>query len=177
MNPVEELRHLFDGSTPEDKVEGFCLIEFNVNCQQDADKVLQNCREVFGLVLQQSEKNWLSEAEWYKLLPQWFIKRCSPEMTVEEEEKYLSRWHSLSEEEQVRQTEEEFWSVMEWVSWFEPSNEPHDQRYWYWWDAFVRSPNLLLVVVEVIDVPFPWGSFDWLMKASGAIKVEEATRF
>jgi hypothetical protein len=173
MKPAKELQHLLAGSTSEDKVEGASIVLFNVYCQYNASKVLQNCREVLEVVLQQYEKSWPSETEWYKILPEWFIANCSPEKTIEEEE-YLVRWRTLSRQEQIIEEEKKAWSVMEWVSWFEFDDELQDQRYWFWWDALIKSPELLLVAVEVVDVPFPSESLDWLMRASGAIKVEEA---
>lgn len=59
---------------------------------------------------------------------------------------------------------------MDWISWF----DPNDTRYWFWWDAFVKEENLLLVAIEVVDIPFPSGSLEWLLRASGAIKIEES---
>jgi len=177
MQPEEELKHLWSGSGQDDTVEGVGLIlPFQVHCQGNADLVLKNCCEVLGIVIQQHNINWLSEEEWRKKLPGWFIKACAPERTLEEEEENLIRWHKLSSEEQQCQDEEEKWSVMEWISWFEPSNDPFNQRTWFWWDAFIKNPDLLLVFIEVVDIPVPWGSLSWLLRASGALKVEEAER-
>ena len=173
MKPADELRHLFTKPSPEDKVEGAGLILFNVHCSGNANQVHQNSREVLAVVLSQYEKNWPSENEWLQLLPKWFVERCAPERTIEEEEENLAKWRTLSREEQIRETEEELWSVMDWISWLDPS----DERYWFWWDAFVKDANLLLVAVEVVDVPFPSGSLEWLLRASGAIKIEEAKDF
>jgi hypothetical protein len=136
-------------------VEGAALLLFKVHCQDNADAVLQNCREILGIVLQQYERGWLSEEEWRKKLPNWFVETCAPERTELEEEEYLIRWRMLSQEEQQHQEEEEKWSVMDWISWFEPSDDPFNQRTWFWWDAFVREPNLLLVAIEVVDLPIP----------------------
>ncbi|HAZ45733.1 MAG TPA: hypothetical protein DDW76_36525 [Cyanobacteria bacterium UBA11369] len=174
MKPVDELRHLFAAPSSEDEVEGAGIILFNVYCPGNANEVLQNCREVLAVVLQQYEKNWPSDDEWQELLPKWFVERCAPERTIEEEEENLAKWRTLSREEQIREIEEELWSVMDWISWFEPSDDPFEQRCWFWWDAFVKDPNLLLIAVEVVDVPFPFGSLEWLIRASGAIKLEEA---
>ncbi len=174
MKPAKELQHLLAGPTLDDKVEGAGIIIFNVHCLDNANKVLQNCREVLEIVLQQYDKFWPSETEWNQILPEWFIANCSPEKTIEEEEEEVARWRTLSRQEQIIEEEKKAWSVMEWVSWFEPSDELQDGRYWFWWDAFIKSSKLLLVAVEVVDVPFPSGSLDWLMRASGAIRVEEA---
>lgn len=176
MKPEGELKHLWSGSRQDDKVEGVGLLLFQVHCQGNAEMVLKNCREVLGIVVQQYKMNWLSEEEWRNKLPGWFIKTCSPERTLEEYEENLIRWHEISSEEQQRQEEEEKWSVMEWISWFEPSDDPFNQRTWFWWDAFIKEPDILLVVIEVVDIPVPLGSLIWLLRASGALKVEEAEK-
>ncbi|MDY7012040.1 MAG: hypothetical protein SVX43_00335 [Cyanobacteriota bacterium] len=168
MKPADELRHLLGSVNPEERVEGF-LIVFKARCNGNAKQVLQNCREVLSVVLRQYGKPWPSEDEWLDLLPQWFIRRCAPERTLEEEEQDLSRWRTLSREEQLQELENEQWSVMEWIGWF----DLYEPRYWFWWDAVVKCPNLLLVAVELVDFTFPTGSLEWLLKASGAIEVEE----
>ncbi|GAA6614256.1 hypothetical protein [Scytonema sp. NUACC26] len=174
MKPKDELRHLQFGALQDDTVEGVALLLFKVHCRGNASVVLQNCREILGIVLQQYETVWLSEDEWRKKLPDWFVKTCAPERTLEEEEEDLIRWHTLSHKQQQIQEEEEKWSVMDWISWFESSDDPFNQRTWFWWDAFVWEPDLLLVVIEVVDLPVPVGSMVWLLRASGALKVEEA---
>jgi hypothetical protein len=174
MKPTKEIQHLLTGPASNDKVEGAGIILLNVYCQDNAHKVLQNCREVLEIILRQYDNPWPSETEWYNLLPKWFVERCASEKTIEEEEEYLAKWRTLSRQEQIIEEEEKAWSVMEWIGWFEPDDELNNQRYWFWWDAFVKSSKLLLVAVEVVDVPFPAGSLDWLMRASGAIKIEEA---
>ena len=176
MKPKEELRHLWSGARQDDMVEGVGLLVFKVHCHDNADVVLKNCREVLGIVLQQYETIWLSEEEWRNKLPGWFIKTCAPERTLEEEEEYLLRWRALSNEERQRLAEEEKWSVMDWISWFEPSDDLFNERTWFWWDAFIKEPNLLVIVIEVVDIPFPLGSLIWLLRASGALKVEEVEK-
>ncbi|HBE18645.1 MAG TPA: hypothetical protein DEG17_19880 [Cyanobacteria bacterium UBA11149] len=168
MKPTDELRHLFSGEYPEERGEDFAIIWFNVICPGNADRVLKNCREVLAIVLRQYEKNWLSENEWREVLPRWFVESCAPECREEDYEENLANWQTLSREEQIREIEEELWSMMEWISWFDPA----DERYWFWWDAVVKDPNLLLVTVEVVDCIYPSGSLAWLLRASGAIKVE-----
>lgn len=173
MKPTEELRHLINGVNPDDRVDGAGIILLEVHCDGNAEQVLQRCRQAFELVLHYTQENWPSEDTWYKLLPEWFISVCAPEKTQEEEEKYLAEWRKLSREEQILE-EESSWSVMEWVSWFEPTDSSHNQRDWFWWDAFIKSPNSLFVAIEVVDIPFPSGSLYWLLKSSGAVSVTEA---
>jgi hypothetical protein len=58
--------------------------------------------------------------------------------------------------------------VSAFVHWFRPG-----ERYWYWWDAEVKDTNTIHIKVIVQDEPFPWGSLDWLLRAAGALSVEE----
>ncbi len=176
MKPEDELRHLWSGASQDDMVQGSGLLLFKVHCQGNADVVLKNSREALGIVLQQYKTIWPSEQDWKKKLPSWFVTTCAPERTESEEEEYLIAWRTLSSEEQQYQEEEEKWSVMDWISWFEPSDDPFHQRTWFWWDAFIKEPDLLLVIIEVIDFPVPVGSLIWLLRASGGLKVEEAEK-
>jgi hypothetical protein len=176
MKPDEELRHLLNGSNAEDNLDELGIFMYKVNCNNNSRLILQRCQEVMQLIIRFQIEKWPSEEEWYKLLPKWFISACAPEKTPEEEAEYLERWRQLSTKEQVLLEEESSWSVMEWVSWFEPSDNPCDQRYWFWWDAFITDPSTLLVAIAVVDIPFPSESLFWLLKASGAIKIEEANQ-
>ncbi|MGB3532109.1 MAG: hypothetical protein WBA13_01185 [Microcoleaceae cyanobacterium] len=172
MTPEEELRHLWYGSSQEDVVQSFgLLLSLQANCQGNADVVLSNCREVLEIVIKQYKMDWLSEEEWRRKLPDWFVANCAPERTLAEEEEYLIKWRKLSSEQQQRQAQEEKWSMMDWVSWFEPSDDVFNQRTWFWWDAFIKEPNILTVIVEVVDLPVPLGSLIWLLRASGATTV------
>ena len=173
MKPESELKHLLNGAEEDDILEGFALLSFQAYCPGNADAVLNNCREVLGIVIQQYKKNWLSEAEWRNKLPDWFLKNCAPEETWEEVKQRIARWRKLSSEEQQREYEEEKWSMMDWISWFEPTEDPFYPRTWFWWDAVIKEPDILIVVVEVVDFTVPVGSLVWLLRASGALKVEE----
>lgn len=173
MKPGKELRHLLDGLNPDEKSEGFHLFSFNVYCQDNAEEVLRNCQEVLEIILRQcAKKTWLSKIEWYQILPDWFVSNCAPEKSIQEEEENNPRLQTLSVEERLIELQNEAWSVMDFVSWFETDENGSDERYWYWWDGFIQSPKLLVVSVEIIDFPFPSGCLLWLFKASGAIKVE-----
>jgi hypothetical protein len=175
MKPDEELRHLFKGSNSKDTLDELGIVLFKANCNHDASLVLQKCKDVMQLIISYQLEEWPSEDEWYKLLPNWFVSICSSEKTPEEDEEYLKRWRQLSANEQMLLEEESSWSVMEWVNWFEPSDDPRDQRYWFWWDAFIQDPDTLLLAIAVMDIPFPSGTLFWLLKASGAINITETS--
>ncbi|NEZ61837.1 hypothetical protein D0962_03450 [Leptolyngbyaceae cyanobacterium CCMR0082] len=172
MLPKLELRHLQKGPSESDLPEGIGLILFDVHCPNNANDVLHRAQTALSIVLQQQGKNWPKESEWFQLMPNWFIEQCADERNEEEERIVEEEWRGLSSEEQMLKEKEEAWTLMEWISWFEPSEEPSETRYWFWWDGLVRDPSLLSVAVEVTDIPFPWGSLDWLLRASGAIEVE-----
>ena len=173
MKNTEELRHLLNGVNQEDYVNGAGIVLFEAKCDNNAEQVLEKIKEVFQTILSYDQRSWPSDDEWYKFLPSWFVSVCASEKTLEEDEEYLAKWRALSREDQILE-EEMSWSVIEWVSWFEPTDNSDEQRYWFWWDAFIKSPNALLISVEVIDIPFPSGSLFWLLKASGAIDIIEA---
>ena len=172
MKPDEELRHLIDGSNSADVLNNPDIMIFKISCTNNAQLVLQKCKEIMQLILYHQTENWPSEEKWYKLLPKWFVDVCSPETTSEEDEEYLAKWRQLSPQEQML-LEESPWSVMEWVSWFEPNDDPYNQRYWFWWDAFIVDPDTLIIAVTIIDLSIPYGSLFWLLKASGAIDIKE----
>ncbi|MBZ8182405.1 hypothetical protein [Oscillatoria salina] len=171
MNPSEELRHLSKGVEPgeEEKRKGF-IVWFRIQCPRDANNVLNRCRKVLQIVLRQSKKNWLSydDEEWRTLLPEWFVAYCAPERTQEEDDQLLERWQKLSPEAQMLFTEEQKWTISEFISWLEPKERP-----WFWWDAFVESDNVFHLAVEVVDFPFPWDALCWLVRASGATTIQK----
>ncbi|MBW4487872.1 MAG: hypothetical protein KME12_08785 [Trichocoleus desertorum ATA4-8-CV12] len=176
MKPEDEFKHLQYGAGHSDGIEGVGLLLFKVYCQGNSNTVLKNAREVLEIVLQQYDTFWLSEEDWRGKLPFWFVTACAPERSLAEVEEDIVKWRALSSEEQQCQAEEESWSVMEWISWFEPSDDPFNQRTWFWWDASIKDPDLLVVTVEVVDIPVPLGALLWLLKASGALKIEEAEK-
>ena len=137
MNTSDELRHLLKGVEPGEKAKGLGIALFKVNCPGDANNVLKRCQEVLEIVLRQDNKNWPSDDKWQILLPEWFVARCAPERTLEEEEQLLELWQKLSPEEQRIASSEEQWAISEWIYWFQP-----EERQWFWWDAFAESDNV-----------------------------------
>jgi len=72
----------------------------------------------------------------------------------------------------VQEIEQEKWSVMDWISWFDLSIEP---RYWFWWDAIIQDSNTLFIAVQVIDYTIPSDALNNHLRASGAINIEETS--
>lgn len=174
MKPVDELRHVLYGLNSDEEFKGFHLISYNVYCQDNAEQVLKNCQKILEIILRQCEKEiWPAENEWYQLLPNWFIVKSASEKTIEEEEEYNAQMNVLSINERYIALQNESWSVMDFVSWFEPGENVSNERYWSWWNAIIKSPELLVVTVEIMDFPFPSGCLFWLFRACGASRVEK----
>lgn len=151
------------------------LISYRVLCESHAEEVLAKSKEVLLAV----DKIILThdilpdKKEWRLSLPAWFVSKCSPEKTSEEAQKYLFWWDELNLEQKLEQAKlPQNWSLLNWLSYFNP-----EQRHWYWWDAKTIAFDRLIISVEVRGYPFSSGSLDWLLRASGAILVEEIEEF
>ena len=174
MEIEHEIRHLKIGVHKGEELEKTPgLMVFKVESEDGSEIALGKIKEVMQIVLEQSVRNWLSDDDWLKILPTWFVSACVPERSIEQVEEDLVQWRSLSDEEQQRREEEESWSALEWLRWFQPSDDPYDQRMWFWWDSWLQDANSFFVVVEVTDVPLPLGSLMWLFKASGAKNIQQ----
>lgn len=160
---TDELRRLNSGPFPGEQPQGIALMRFVSRCSGDAPTVLARCKEVMRVALAQDVERWPTDEEWISLLPSWFVAACADEATAEQQ---AQDWFKLSEEEKSR-LESAPWSVSEWVYWFLP-----EQRQWFWWDASTLDVNRIEVSVEIYGDPFAWGSLEWLLRASGAVKTE-----
>ncbi|MFM7887132.1 MAG: hypothetical protein ACKPCM_10675 [Pseudanabaena sp.] len=167
MKVTDELNHLLMLNEPDKKIGGLGIVRFNAFCSGNSNDVLRKCKEVLEAFLRGSGDKWPSDDCWLTILPQWFIQQCSEELSLEEQEKWLVWWRGLSPEEQSQLNKEEQWSLSEWLYWLHPEN-----RQWFWWEATSEDPDILRIAVEVNEWPFPWGSLDWLLRASGAISVK-----
>jgi hypothetical protein len=161
-----ELRHVHEGPSLDEKPAGIGTVRFIVRCEGESWQVLAKAKTALVIVNQTAMGEWPADSAWSRLLPDWFVARCTPELSQEEAAAELSRRKSLSAEEQM-QAERDGWSVLNWVYWFQPEN-----RKWYWWDAEERDANTIIIAVEVEDWPFPWGSLAWLFRAAGATYVD-----
>jgi len=148
----------------DDNTNGNMLITFIVKCDENSFEILSKCKEVLKIVLEHNENLELPLDEWRKLLPEWFIKKCSKERTKEEIDEYAK----LPIEERDKIAETSGWRLSDWLYWFEP-----DQRQWYWWSSKIVDSNTIKIVVAIEGWPFPWGALEWLCIACGAIDIEE----
>jgi hypothetical protein len=157
----DEIRRLQEG-LKEGALPGRIISSYVAHCAGDAQVVLDRCKEVLSIVLQPDSEDWPSIDEWRSRLPVWFVEKSAEEISQAEAERELR----LPLKERIKLSQQ--WSVGAFTHWFKPG-----ERYWYWWDAAVKDANTLQIKVIVDDLPFPCGALEWLLKASGALSVEE----
>lgn len=162
----DEMNRLMHGPLAGQRIGGLGSVRFLIITKDTPQRVLDKVREVLRIVLAQSKDRWLSLEEWRQILPAWFIRQCRAERTKKEAEEWLKSWKLLSNEEQERVSEEDGWSLDNWLYWFEPKH-----RTWRWWDAVVESPRRIRLAVEAHDWPLAWDALGWLFKSSGAQEV------
>lgn len=155
-------------SPPEwEKPSNLGVVRFIAACPGNSWEVIANAKKALSVVSSESLDRWPATDRWEKILPDWFVKKCAPEMSPEEAERWLTRWQSLSADEQEKEEKVKRWTLPDWLYWLEPQ-----RRDWFWWDATERDRNTVILAVEVIDWPFPWGALSWLLRASGAMTVK-----
>jgi len=169
MNYYKEQERLRNGSHSDEVPDGAGLVRFVITCPNNSSDVLTRAREVLESILCHSGGDWPADERWREVLPSWFVSTCAPDMTNEEAAHWLGWWRSLPFEKQAQAEREKKWTLSNWIYWFNP-----EERQWYWWDASITSPSSFEVVVEVKQWPVPWGSLNWLLRASGADTVEIA---
>lgn len=162
-----ELRHLLEGPAANEKPAGMGTVRFIAQCDGDSWQVLSKAKTVLTELDQVAIKDWPPDSAWREVLPDWFVARCAPERTRDEAEEWLKWWRTLPADEQARVENEKAWSLSDWLYWFQPEN-----RKWFWWDAAELDANKIVVAVEVDDWPFPWAALAWLLRASGATRVD-----
>lgn len=146
---------------------GMPKVKYIVNCDGNAEEVLSRVKNILLCVLQNSIGDWPELNQWKNVLPDWFLKGFSNEMTDEEARVWLEKWRPMSPEEQARAEKEKGWSFSNWIGWFNPN-----ERYWYWWDASVNNASTIDLTVLSKDIPSPHGSLMWLFVVCGANSLE-----
>jgi len=72
----------------------------------------------------------------------------------------------MSRVEQARFSEDEQWSLPNWLYWMEPSNSV-----WQWLRATLLTPVDLEVTLAVDGLPVALGAFKWLARTAGAERI------
>lgn len=160
MTNDSELKRLLAGPSLGENAPGL-LVQVLVDCEMDATELLQAIREVWAIVLKQSDPESMNLDQWRAMLPNWFVRKFGPEISMEE----AVRRRALPMQDRIRLSEE--WSLSAWVHWLKKS-----ERHWRWWSCEIASSDELRISVVVDGLPFPSGSLCWLLKSCGASEVE-----
>jgi hypothetical protein len=166
LTPADERRHVVDGSRSNEVPGGAGTVRLVARSPGTAGDVWERSRQVMIAVLDHSESSWPTLDQWRSILPRWFIDASGEEMSDAEAEDWLTWWRSLPPDEQAPATQDQKWTLADWLYWLEPA-----QREWFWWNAAVANPDTVHVDVQVRGWPAPLGALDWLLRASGSTEV------
>jgi len=106
-------------------------------------------REVLDLVLAPPQP-WPSLEEWARILPAWFVSRCTDDVRVQ---------NCVIDK----------WSLRAWVWWFQP-----EQRRWTVAEARVDGGRLELDLEPTGQGSLLLGALEWLVKCAGGRLVSAA---
>jgi hypothetical protein len=145
-------------------------IDLVLNCPAGAADCLTRMRGVLDCV-ERAGPTWASLDQWEQDLPGWFVHACARPMSDEEAQDWLNRWRGMSKAEQSRVSEEQSWSLPDWLYWMEPSHSV-----WRWTRAKLRSALELEVTLAIEGLPVALGAFQWLARAAGAERVRVVSK-
>ena len=171
MIPPEELRHLISGPLPGEEPGGVGLVVVAAVCAGDAESVRARIQSVLATVVDHQQGPWPSLDEWQQLLPAWFLDACADEMSQEQAEAWVAWWRSLPADQQAVASQEQVWTLADWLYWLEPA-----ERQWFVWHLRLACADRIRVSVEVAGWPAPLGSLQWLLRAAGAVDVVVETQ-
>ena len=140
-----------------------------LTCPAGAAVCLARMRQVLDCV-ETARTVWPALDRWEEVLPEWFVRACAKPMSDEEAQSWLHRWRGMSQAEQSRVSEEQPWSLPDWLYWMEPT-----QSVWRWARARQRSATELEVTLAVEGLPVALGAFKWLARTAGAERVMAAS--
>ena len=137
------------------------------DAKAQAIEVVEKAKAVLRVINERSLGSWPSDADWGRLLPSWFVERCEPVKSEAESQAWLAWWRGLSDDQMADVERNQAWTLDGWLYSLTP-----DQRRWFWWDAVPLTEHNFVVAVEAHEWPFPSGALGWLLRASGADRVE-----
>lgn len=145
-------------------------IRLVLSCPHGAVDCLTRIREVLDTVVTARTSGvWPSLGEWEKLLPSWFVLACASPMSTEEADASMKRWRAMPDAEQARFSEQEQWSLPNWLYWMEPRH-----AVWKWVRAMQCGPTQLEVTLAVDGLPVALGAFKWLARTAGADRITDS---
>jgi hypothetical protein len=109
-------------------------VDVVLTCPAGAAACLARMRDVLDRV-ESVRTEWPALERWEELLPEWFVRACARPMSEEEAQRWMQRWRGMSEAEQSRLSEEQPWSLPDWLYWMEPT-----QSVWQWARASNAAP-------------------------------------
>lgn len=165
LTPEDEVRHLREGPRAHERPAGVGLQEVLAQSDGQSGVLVARAREVLLAVVTSAFPRWSPDVA-RSQLPRWFIDRCAPEPTAEEERAWLAWWRTLSPAARSAAESDAAWTVDNWLHLVAP-----DERQWHWWDARTEGPNFARVSIEVSGWPTATGALEWLLKAAGATSV------
>lgn len=167
----EELRRIDQGPFDGEKPFGY-PIKFAGRCSTpSASVVLERARTVMRLLDQATLNGW-PENETINIfdeLPSYFTSACAPERTQEEIEEDSRIYKLMSNEEKIKDSRTEIWTLNAWLFWLRPEDRP-----WYWWDSKIdEEQNIVIISVVVDGWPYASGALRWLLRGCGADSVDD----
>ena len=166
-----EARRINTGPDAVERQLGLRPDAYVFTCAGNADEVLRRARETMRLVNKSSSSGqWPTEAEWFHILPAWFVDACESEDAADDDTG--TALHEMTDAERRAMYLADKWKLTHWVSCMEP-----EAREWLWWSAELRDADTIHVVVDRLGDPSGLGSpagLWWLFSASGAGEYDEA---
>ena len=184
---IVELHRLMHGAAENEELIGVTSEEFRIACSGDASDVLSRSKELMILAVKIGvEEPWPIVESLEARLPDWFVKACRPEQTLEEVYAELEYRKSLSPEdrEAFDASSDKRWEAGAWASSMNPDHapdadpadkDPFDERQWHWLDAEVVDENTIVASIDMMDWEVLSDSFRWLFIAAGAVDVDGST--
>jgi hypothetical protein len=135
---------------------------FHLGCPQGHMEPGLKMMDVMDLA-ERPPRPWPTTEQWGKLLPEWFVEACDRAMSREDGEARVARWQLKEDAERDRTSDEQPWSLAEWLYWMGPA-----QPGWRLRRMGSPVPTVLEVTVRAYGSPTSLRAFKWLAKTAGA---------
>src|SRR5579872_1800382 len=142
MNTQDELRHIIEGSRPDETVYGIGIVRFLVVSTSSATEALAKAKQIITMCLKLSTHAFDNLQVLKNSLPPFFVQKFRDESSNEDDEAYLKEWRAASDQRRIELEQNQQWTLLAWARWIKPEN-----RTWWWWDAVVISDEQTAVAV------------------------------